>query len=72
MKLSCNTQPVERCVKLVTEASKSVCGEHRRNGFIINTLESRKIMPIFRTKSDFNSNTDDITSFCLIKTVYYV
>lgn len=30
-KLPCHTQSVERCVKIVTEASKSVCGEERRN-----------------------------------------
>lgn len=32
MKLPCRTQAAERCVKLVTEASPSVCGELRRDG----------------------------------------
>lgn len=49
-----HTQAVERCVKVVTEASKSVCGEKKRNGWIANTLGSRNIMPKFETKADFN------------------
>lgn len=53
-KLPCHTQSVERCVKIVTEASRAVCGEDRRNGYIINTLHSRNVMPRFRTKKDFN------------------
>src|SRR6266568_2931266 len=44
-KYPCHTQAVERCVKLITEASASVCGEKARNGFIRVRLESRKIMP---------------------------
>lgn len=30
--LPCHNQCVERCVKLVTEASAAVCGEKARNG----------------------------------------
>lgn len=57
-KIPLHTQAVERCVKVVTEASKSVCGEKKRNGWIANTLGSRNIMPKFNTKSDFTfSNT---------------
>lgn len=58
--LPCHTQSVERCVKLVTEASKCVCGEERRDGFIINTLTSRNVMPVFRTKTDFNLNNMNV------------
>lgn len=49
-----HTQAVERCVKLVTEASKSVCGENLRDGHIANTLASRSVMKSFYAKSDYN------------------
>lgn len=52
-RMPCHTQAVERCVKLVTEASAAVCGPERREGFIKNKLESRHIMPTFNTKKDF-------------------
>lgn len=57
-KIPCHTQSVERCVKLVTEASLAVIGEEKREGFILNTLQSRNEMPIFRTKRDFNCNDE--------------
>jgi len=49
----CHTQATERCVKLVTEASASVCGPSRRDGFIKTCLESRKQMPVFNTKKQY-------------------
>lgn len=52
-KIPVHTQAVERCVKLVSEASKVVCGEVRRDGWIANTIASRNIMPQFNTKTDF-------------------
>lgn len=52
-KFPCHTQAVERCVKLVTEASAAVCGNVKRDGFIRSRLESRKIMPRFETKVDY-------------------
>jgi hypothetical protein len=55
-KYPCHTQAVERCVKLVTEASASVCGEMARDGFIRVRLESRKLMPYFNTKADYRTN----------------
>ena len=51
----CHTQAVERCVKLVTEASFSVCGQKSRDGFIRSRIESRKKMPTFETKRQFSS-----------------
>lgn len=53
-----HTQSVERCVKLVTEASNSVCGEKARDGWISNVLSSRNIMQKFNTKSDFSFSAD--------------
>ena len=50
----CHTQAVERLIKVVTEASKAVCGENRRDGFIRTKLESRAKMPVFNTKWEFN------------------
>ena len=54
-KYLCHTQAVERCVKLVTEASLSVCGQKARDGFIRVRLESRQIMPNFNTKADYST-----------------
>lgn len=48
-----HTQAVERCVKLVTEASKSVCGQESRDGHISNTLASRNTMSSFESKQDY-------------------
>jgi hypothetical protein len=41
-KLPCHTQAVERCVKLVTEASAAVCVTAARDGFIRVRNEARK------------------------------
>ena len=49
----CHTQAVERCVKIVTEASLDVCGGVSRDGFIRSRLEGRLLMPVFNTKSDY-------------------
>jgi hypothetical protein len=53
-KYPCHTQAVERCVKLVTEASAAVCGADARDGFIRVRLASRQIMPFFNTKADYH------------------
>ena len=50
----CHTQAVERCIKLVTEASQSVCGTEARDGYIRSTLLSRSLMPEFSSKAAFN------------------
>jgi len=50
----CHTQAVERCVKLVTQASAAVCGETSRDGFIRTRLEGRRIMPTFDTKAQYS------------------
>jgi hypothetical protein len=52
-KLPCHTQAVERCIKLVTEASTAVCGAAARDGFINVRNEARKKMPRFETKNHF-------------------
>lgn len=49
----CHSQAVERHIKLVTEASVSVCGEKPRDGFIRCRLKSRCEIPKFETKSQF-------------------
>jgi len=38
-RLPSHTQVVERCVKFVTQASASVCGQTSRDGFIRSRLE---------------------------------
>lgn len=50
----CHTQAVERCVKLVTEASLSLVGSERRDGFIKSRIDSRLRMPQFESKKDYN------------------
>ncbi|KAK0069077.1 hypothetical protein Bpfe_001259 [Biomphalaria pfeifferi] len=53
IQVPCHTQAVERHVKLVTEASQSVCGERVRNGFIKNRILSRQQMTAFNQKTDY-------------------
>jgi len=48
-----HSQGVERCVKMVTEASHSVYGMEARDGFIRAVVKSRSFMPSFRSKQDF-------------------
>jgi hypothetical protein len=49
-----NTQGVERCIKVVTDASKAVHGEEARDGFIKARISSRAVMPQFDTKKYFH------------------
>ena len=49
----CHTQAVERCIKLVTEASAAVCGVNSRDGFIRSPIESQHEMPKFESKRDY-------------------
>lgn len=54
MKIPLHTQAVERSVKVVTEASRHVCGEDKRDKWIVNTLHSRNVMPTFNSKKEFS------------------
>ena len=49
-KFPVHSQSVERCVKLVTEASSSVYGQESRHGFILNKVASRKSRKSFSSK----------------------
>ncbi|GBM59718.1 hypothetical protein AVEN_40643-1 [Araneus ventricosus] len=53
LKFPGHTQAVERCVKLVTEASNKVCAHEARDDYIRATPKSRSVMPNFSKKSDF-------------------
>ncbi|GBO10087.1 hypothetical protein AVEN_255351-1 [Araneus ventricosus] len=57
-KFSCHTQAVERCVKLVTEASNKVCGHEAGDGYIRATLKSRSVIHNFFKRSDFKCVVD--------------
>ncbi|CAG9837591.1 unnamed protein product [Diabrotica balteata] len=46
----CHTQAVEKCVKIVTDASIKVCGEECRDGCIRGKLDARRNLPIFENK----------------------
>lgn len=50
----CHTQAVERIIKVVTEAAASVYGTNQRDGFIRAKLESRRKMPKFDSKQDYD------------------
>lgn len=50
---SCHTQAVERTVKLVSESCMLVTDIVKRDGVIKATLESRRKMPLFKSKQDF-------------------
>lgn len=52
-KYPCHTQAVERCVKLVTEASLALCGPEARDGFIRTRIKARQDIPVFDTKSQY-------------------
>lgn len=52
-KLPCHTQAVERTVKIVSEASMTLCDKKSREGLIQVKLESRREMPRFDSKQDF-------------------
>ena len=43
----CHSQAVGRLVKVVTEASKAICGPKSRDCFIRARTASRQLMPIF-------------------------
>ncbi len=49
----CHLQAVERCVKLVTEATAAVCGNESRDGFIRSKITSRTVLPKFETKGQY-------------------
>lgn len=49
----CHTQAVERCVKVVTEASSKVCGETSRDGYIRAKFQGRNLLPKFENKMQY-------------------
>ena len=51
----CHSQSVERCVKLVTEASQSVCGYENRHALIVSRQSARKARKEFNTKDDYRT-----------------
>ena len=53
LKYPCHTQAVERCIKLVTQASVAVCRYTARDGFIRARIASRDSLPVFETKSQY-------------------
>jgi hypothetical protein len=52
----CHNQAVERCIKVVTDASLKVCGQEARDGYIRAKLEARKKLPIFDNKAQYYSS----------------
>lgn len=56
IRVPCHTQAVERCLKLVTEASQAVCGRESRDGYIELLLRSRQQMPSSNSKSSYTTD----------------
>jgi DNA-binding protein YbaB len=50
-----HSQNVERYIKLVTEASKSVFGFESRDGYVRSGIHSRKLLPFLDSKKDLKS-----------------
>ena len=56
--IPCHSQGVERCVRTVSEASKSVYGMDARDGYIPAVIMPRDFMPSFQAKEDFHLPLD--------------
>ena len=56
--LPVHSQSVERAVKLVTEASSTVCGEDNRHKWILSVNSSRKARKQFDSKKDYKIHSD--------------
>lgn len=52
--IPCHSQGVERLINIVTLASQHRIGYNSRHEYILNTLESRKMMPRFEFKRQWN------------------
>ncbi|GBL74782.1 hypothetical protein AVEN_243640-1 [Araneus ventricosus] len=53
-KYLCDTQAVERCIRLVSEESESVYGKEKRHNFILNRIRSRSLIKHYDAKRDCN------------------
>ena len=49
----CHTQPEERAIKLVPEASAAVIGQEAREGFISQQIKERQELDKFESKKDY-------------------
>jgi len=54
MEVPCHSQAVERCVRMVTEASSQVYGMDARDGYIKARIKSREMTPSFKSKQHFH------------------
>lgn len=62
VKYPCHTQAVERCIKLVTEASAAVRGHDALEGFIKYRVASRNALPTFENKRQFLKAMRELSS----------
>ena len=56
-KFLCHPKALERHMELVAEATKAVCGQNLRDGFIRARVASRHLMPTLESKRDFSHFT---------------
>jgi len=54
IEIPCHSQAVERCVRMVTEASSQVYGMDARDGYIKARIKSREMTPSFKSKQHFH------------------
>ena len=53
IKIPCHSQCVERCIKMITEASQQVYDKDYRDGYIRAKIKFRHLIPTYRSKQDF-------------------
>ena len=52
IRIPCHSQRVERCIKMVTEASQQVYGKDSKDGYIRAKIKSLYLIPAYRSKQD--------------------
>ena len=50
IRIPCHSQRLERCMKMVTEASQQVYGKDFRDGYIRAKIQSRLLIPAYKSK----------------------
>ena len=66
----CQTTSVERCMQLVSEASKQVYGEAERHGLILSRVNSGEERAGYDTKKDYSLKYSEDTAWNTIYALY--
>ena len=65
IKIPCHSHSVERCIKMVTEASQQGYGKDSRDGYVRAKIKSCYLIPAFRNKQEFNTAEAQLTLFII-------